>query len=157
MMSGGRNRLLSFILSKGVFATGRGSSNQTKTSYPIDNRRYYKSGAGYSTPVGSLWNGIFPGGVPAPVSYLYPCVLGAVLFGIGIALLLEVWHGSKGIRGLGIGGAIVINFCGAGTLLGWLLMSPHDMPLRGQILLWTIAVMVLLVGVVELFTRSWQE
>ncbi len=96
-------------------------------------------------------------GVPEPVSYLYPCVLGAVLFGIGIALLLEVWGGSKGIRGLGIGGAIVINFCGAGTLLGWLLMSPHDLPLRGQILLWSIAVVVLLVGVVELLTRSWQE
>ena len=96
-------------------------------------------------------------GVPEPVSYLYPCVLGAVLFGIGIALLLEVWRGSKGIRGLGIGGAIVINFCGAGTLLGWLLMSPHDLPLRGQILLWSIAVVVLLVGVVELLTRSWQE
>ena len=34
-------------------------------------------------------------GVPEPVSYLYPCVLGAVLFGIGIALLLEVRSGSK--------------------------------------------------------------
>ncbi len=96
-------------------------------------------------------------GVPEPVSYLYPCVLGAVLFGIGIALLLEVWCGSKGIRGLGMGGAIVINFCGAGMLLGWLLMSSHELPLRGQILLWSIAVVVLLMGVVELLTRSWQE
>ena len=31
-----------------------------------------------------------------------------------------------------MGGAIVINFCGAGTLLGWLLMSPHDLPIRGH-------------------------
>ena len=96
-------------------------------------------------------------GVPEPVSYLYPCVLGAVLFGIGIALLLEVRGGSKGIRGLGVGGAIVINFCGAGTLLGWLLMSSLDLPMRGKILLWCIAVVVLLVGVVELVNRSWRE
>jgi hypothetical protein len=96
-------------------------------------------------------------GVPEPVSFLYPCVLGAVLFGIGIALLLEALGGSKGIRGLGIGGAIVINFCGAGTLLGWLLLSPLDLPIRGRILLWSIAVVVLLVGVVELATRSWRE
>ena len=96
-------------------------------------------------------------GVPEPVSYLYPCVLGAVLFGIGIALLLEVRGGSKGIRGLGVGGAIVINFCGAGTLLGWLLMSSLDLPMRGNILLWCIAVVVLLVGVVELVHSSWRE
>ena len=96
-------------------------------------------------------------GVPEPVSYLYPCVLGAVLFGIGIALLLEVRGDAKGFRGLGMGGAIVINFCGAGTLLGWLLMSSTDLPMRGRILLWCIALVVLLVGVVELVSKSWQE
>ena len=96
-------------------------------------------------------------GVPEPISFLYPCVLGAVLFGIGIALFLYVWGGSKGVRGLGIGGAIVINFCGAGTLLGWLLMSSPDLPIRGLILLWSIAVVVILVGVVELVTTSWRK
>jgi len=96
-------------------------------------------------------------GVPEPVSYVYPCVLGGVLLGIGIALLLEVRAGAKGVRGLGMGGAIVINFCGAGTLLGWLLMSSPDLPMRGQILLWCIAVVVLLVGVVELFSKFWRE
>jgi len=96
-------------------------------------------------------------GVPEPVSSLYPCVLGAVLFGIGIALLLEVRGDAKGFRGLGMGGAIVINFCGAGTLLGWLLMSSPDLPMRGWILLWCIALVVLLVGVVELVSKSWRE
>jgi len=96
-------------------------------------------------------------GVPEPVSYLYPCVLGGVLFGIGIALILEARGESKGIRGLGLVGAIVINFCGAGTLLVWLLMSPHELPLRGQILFWSIAVVGILVGVVELVVRSSQE
>ncbi len=96
-------------------------------------------------------------GVPEPVSFLYPCILGAVLFGIGIALLLDVWGGSKGVRGLGIGGAIVINFCGAGTLLGWLSMSSTELPMRGWVLLWCIALVVLLVGVVELVSKSWRE
>jgi len=93
-------------------------------------------------------------GVPEPVSYLYPCVLGGVLFGIGIALILEARGESKSIGGLGLVGAIVINFCGAGTLLVWLLVSHHELPLRGQILLWSIAVVVILVGVVELVARS---
>lgn len=96
-------------------------------------------------------------GVPEPVSFLYPCVLGGVLFGIGVSLILETQAGSKGFRGLGIGGAIVINFCGAGVLLGWLLVSPLELPLRGQILLWSIAVVVLLVGVLELLNKSWRE
>ena len=93
-------------------------------------------------------------GVPEPVSYLYPCVLGGVLFGIGIALILEARGESKDTRGLGLVGAIVINFCEAGTLLVWLLVSHHELPLRGQILLWSIAVVVILVGVVELVARS---
>lgn len=96
-------------------------------------------------------------GVPEPVSYLYPCVLGGVLLGIGVSLILEARGESKGLRGLGIGGAIVINFCGAGTLLAWLLMSPNELPFRGQILLWSIAVVVLLVGVLELANRPWRE
>jgi hypothetical protein len=96
-------------------------------------------------------------GVPEPVTYLYPCVLGAVLFGIGMSLLLEDWGGRQGVRGLGIGGAIVINFCGAGALLGWLLLSPFDLPMRGQMLLWSIVVVVMLVGVVELMTGSWRQ
>jgi hypothetical protein len=91
-------------------------------------------------------------GVPEPVSYLYPCVLGAVLFGIGLSLILEAQGGVKEIRGLGIGGAIVINFCGAGALLGWLLLSPVDLPMRGRMLLWSIVGVVMLVGVVELVT-----
>jgi hypothetical protein len=96
-------------------------------------------------------------GVPEPGSYLYPCVLGAVLFGIGLSLILESQGGVKEIRGLGIGGAIVINFCGAGALLGWLLLSPVDLPMRGRMLLWSIVGVVMLVGVAELVTGSWRQ
>ena len=96
-------------------------------------------------------------GVPEPVSYLYPCVLGGVLCGIGISLILETRGESKGLRGLGIAGAMVINFCGAGTLLAWLLLTPFDLPLRGQLLLWSIALVVMLMGVVELVSRPWRD
>jgi hypothetical protein len=96
-------------------------------------------------------------GVPEPGTYLYSCVLGAVLFGIGISLILETREGAKEIRGLGIGGAIVINFCGAGALLGWLLLSPFDLPMRGRMLLQLIVGVVMLVGALELVTGSWRQ
>ena len=89
-------------------------------------------------------------GVPEPGLNFYPSILGAVLFGIGVTLLLEAYAGKKGIRGLGLEGAIVINFCGAGALLGWLLAVPLDIPLRGYVVLGVIAISVLLVGIVEL-------
>jgi len=89
-------------------------------------------------------------GVPEGGPNFYPIILGAVLFGIGVALLLEAYGKQKGIRGLGLEGAIAINFCGAGALAIWLLAVPLDIPLRGHVVLWVIAISVLLVGFVEL-------
>lgn len=96
-------------------------------------------------------------GVPIPDSNFYPAILGAVLFGIGIALLIEVHAASSGVRGLGLAGAIAINFCGAGVLTLWLLFTPLDVPLRGHIVLWTIAVVVLAIGLIELFSKAWKQ
>ncbi len=39
----------------------------------------------------------------------------------------------------------IINFCGAGALSGWLLMTSIDLPIRGLVLLWSIVVVVTLV------------
>jgi len=89
-------------------------------------------------------------GVPEGGSNVYPIILGAVLFGIGAALLLEVYGDQKGIRGLGLEGAIAINFCGAGALAVWLLMVPVEIPMRGYAVLWVIAISVLMIGIVEL-------
>lgn len=88
-------------------------------------------------------------GLPLTNSNFYPSILGAVIFGIGIALIIERFAKPHAIRGLGLAGAIVINFCGAGVLLIWLLIARFDIPLRGYIILWSIAVIVLLVGLVE--------
>ena len=93
-------------------------------------------------------------GVPLAESAFYPTILGAVLFGIGLALLLEVYGRERRYTGLGPAGAIAINFCGAGVLAIWLIAAPPAIPLRGQILLWTIVVLVLAIGLIELLVGS---
>ncbi|MBW2430619.1 MAG: hypothetical protein JRF56_16790 [Deltaproteobacteria bacterium] len=96
-------------------------------------------------------------GVPVPDTHFYPTILGAVLFGIGIALLIDGYGQPHGIRGLGMAGAIAINFCGAGILTLWLIFDPLSLPLRGYIVLWAIAIVVLAIGFVELTSKSWKQ
>lgn len=95
--------------------------------------------------------------LPKVETYLYVNILGAVLFGIGLALLLEYFTGKTGITGLGIGGAIAINFCGGGVLLYWLLFGCLDLSLGGMIFLWSIAIIVIGIALAELLTKSWKE
>ena len=93
-------------------------------------------------------------GVPATATHFYPSPLGAVLIGIGIALMIEAYGRSGGRRGLGLAGAMAINFCGAGALTLWLVAAPPDIPLRGRLLLWTIAIAVTAIGLLELAGKS---
>ena len=95
-------------------------------------------------------------GLPPTNTYFYASILGAVLFGIGIALLIERFGESKNVRGLGLAGAIAINFSGAGALVVWLVVSPFNIPTRGRVILWSVAIAVLLIGLAEIVTRSWQ-
>ena len=95
-------------------------------------------------------------GLPKTDTYFYATILGGVIFGIGIALLLELYGARAQVRGLGLGGAIAINLCGGGVLLGWLLFGGLDLPLRGWIVLWTVAIVVLGIGVAEIAARSWK-
>ena len=95
-------------------------------------------------------------GLPPTNTYFYAILLGAVIFGIGVALLLELYGSPKRIRGLGLGGAIAINLCGGGALLVWLVAIPLTIPLRGQVILWIVAALVLIIGVVELVAKSWK-
>ena len=95
-------------------------------------------------------------GLPQPSSNFYPTILGGVIFGIGIALLVERFSFNQNIRGLGIAGAIIINYCGGITLLIWLLFFPLDIPLHGHIILWIVAMAVLFIGITETVTKSWK-
>ena len=95
-------------------------------------------------------------GLPYTNTNFYPVILGAVLFGIGIALLIERYGALKNVRGLGLGGAIAINICGAGVLLVWLLVAPFDIPIRGNITLLSIAIIVLIVGLAEIIAKAWR-
>jgi hypothetical protein len=95
--------------------------------------------------------------LPKVETYFYVNILGAVLFGIGLALLLERFAGQQGITGLGIGGAIAINLCGAGVLVFWLLFRNLELSLGGAIFLWGIAVVVFGIAMAELLTKSWKE
>ena len=95
-------------------------------------------------------------GLPSVDNHFYPTILGGVIFGIGIALVIELLGAPKGIRGLGLGGAIVINLCGGGILLIWLLIGNLNIPIRGVALLWIVAIRVLGIGFAEIFTKSWQ-
>ena len=95
-------------------------------------------------------------GVPQTDVTFYPSLLGAVIFGIGVALAVELLGEPSSIRGLGLGGAIAINLIGGTVLVVWLVAAPFELPMRGHITLWTIAVVVLGVGLAELVTRSWR-
>ena len=55
--------------------------------------------------------------IPIPDNSFYPSILGAILTGIGLALVIEHFKDVAGLTELGIGGAIVINFCGAGRVV----------------------------------------
>ena len=95
-------------------------------------------------------------GLPQSKINFYPTILGGVILGIGITLLLERFGFAKNIRGLGLAGAIVINYCGGLTLLVWLIFVPLNIPLHGYIILWIVAIIVLAIGVVETFSKSWR-
>lgn len=93
-------------------------------------------------------------GVPASDTAFYPMILGAVLFGIGIALIWEGVRGDGQLVGLGLGGAIAINLSGGLALTGWLLFGDLSLPLRGQLFLWGLASILVLISLVELKMRG---
>ena len=48
-----------------------------------------------------------------------------------------------------MGGAIAIHLSGGIILLGWLLFGGMDLPLRGSIFLWSIALLLVVIRMVE--------
>ena len=96
-------------------------------------------------------------GLPIPSTSFYASILGAVLVGIGLALLVQRYWGPSHATGLGVEGAIAINLCGGGALIGWLITGGLSIPTRGYLLLWTVAVLVLAIGLAEAVVRTRQR
>jgi hypothetical protein len=92
-------------------------------------------------------------GIPITTTPFYASILGAVLTGIGFALLVECFKRSTAITGLGLDGAIIINLIGAGTLVIWLVAGQLVLSLRGTIFLWIIAILVLGTAGIEIFSK----
>ena len=93
-------------------------------------------------------------GLPGGGSF-YASLFGAVLIGIGIALLLEQRDSTGAAKGLGLTGALVINLCLGLAIAGWLIRGGLQLPLRGSLVLWTlVAILVGLSGLELLSERS---
>ena len=90
-------------------------------------------------------------GVPVVETSFYPSILGAVLFGIGIALTIELYRKKAGLVGLGLGGAVSINLSGGVMLILWLLFGQLNLPLRGHFFLWSLAVILVVISSIEVF------
>ncbi|MGA1789911.1 MAG: hypothetical protein ACMUIM_00370 [bacterium] len=89
-------------------------------------------------------------GIPLVEKSFYVSILGAVLFGIGIALLIEKNKKGLGFNGLGLGGAIIINICGGIVLAWWILFGSLTIPLRGYLVLWFLVVILMGISLIEL-------
>lgn len=90
-------------------------------------------------------------GVPESNTNFYPNILGGVFIGISIALAIEAFRKDKSnYIGLGLIGAISINLCGGVVLTLWLIFGHLTIPLRGQMSLWILAFILLIISSVEL-------
>jgi hypothetical protein len=89
-------------------------------------------------------------GIPAAESAFYPSILGAVLFGIGIALLIQ----TKSPGGLGLLGAVAINLCGGLVLAFWLVFGSLSLPGHGVLALWFLVVVLVGISTAELIRHG---
>jgi len=62
---------------------------------------------------------------------------------------VEHYRKPEGMVGLGLGGAIAINLCGGVVLVLWLIFGGMELPLRGAVFLWGLAVVLVVISLVE--------
>ena len=91
-------------------------------------------------------------GLPASGRPFFASVLGGVLFGIGVALIVERLRRRTGM-GLGLGGAVAINLCGAAVLVAWLWGSALALTVLGRSLLWTLAAFLVGLSLIEVYAQ----
>jgi hypothetical protein len=93
-------------------------------------------------------------GIPGGESAFYANILGGVLFGVGVALMIERFRPPLRAVGLGIGGAISINLCGGAVLAGWLAFGRLELSTVGVIALWALVLLLAGLSVIELLSRE---
>jgi len=87
-------------------------------------------------------------GLPLPQALLWPRLLGALLVGMAAAIVLE---GSvSGSRGLGLGGLVPINLISAAVIITLLVLQRGSQTRRGKLFLWTLAVVLVILGAFEI-------
>ena len=99
----------------------------------------------YSKPIINFF------GLPISDLNFYPNILGAILFGIGIALFIE-YKRRDAFIGLGLGGAICINMMGGIVLFLWLVSGKLSIPLQGKVILWILDIILIGNSSFELMT-----
>ena len=95
-------------------------------------------------------------GVPPSETVFYPSLFGAVLIGIGFALLLDLPKKEGHSDGLGLKGAVAINLCAGLALLGWLLRGHLELPIRGEVFLWSLVVILVGLSIMEVVVQRVQ-
>jgi len=88
-------------------------------------------------------------GLPSSESRFYPRLLGSLLVGVGLALMIEALP--TGWRGLGAGGAAVVNFAVAAMLVLLLIGRSGRTNAMGRRLLLIMAGSLLAMGALESF------
>ena len=86
-------------------------------------------------------------GLPAGQPGFYRRLLGAVLIGIGLALMMNALP--SGLSGLGLDGAIAVNLSVALGLTILLLTGARKTPARGRRLLWLLVLVLLGLSAVD--------
>jgi len=87
--------------------------------------------------------------MPPTDQAFYPSILGAVLIGIGVALLTSLLGKPSPLGGLGLRGAVAINLAGAFALSGWIVWGALELTERGKAILAIIATVLILLSFVE--------
>ena len=92
-------------------------------------------------------------GLPAVDKPFFAAILGGVLFGIGLALLIERYRPPLRTVGLGLGGAIAINLCGAAVLALSLAAGRLSLTTFGYICLWALVLLLVAISSIELYSH----
>jgi hypothetical protein len=89
-------------------------------------------------------------GLPQTGITLYPGVLGGILVGVGAGLVLQQLL-DRPIPSRGVEIPIITNLGGAGALIALLAIGGLQIPLKGHIVLWVVAIVVLATAVAEIY------